>query len=91
MCAAVGTLNVEYIKESEEKVIRQFITYLAANAARIGNNCSLGFYLQEVMEKMAMDYIDIYPMEREHVDQLYDWVKALPWPENGYLALAFNW
>jgi hypothetical protein len=86
----IGNVSVEYL-EKVDGIIGEFTTYLASNAARLGNQCALGFYRREVMEQTATEYIDLYPMEREEVDKLYAWIKALPWPKTGYLTLVFNW
>lgn len=88
--ADMGRLNIEYLVESTG-IICSFTTYLAANAIRLGNRCSLGFYLQEEMEQAAAEYLDAYSAKREEVDQLYDWIRTLPWPTTGYLVFAYNW
>ena len=90
MTTAIGNLNIDYLEEPQG-IIREFTNYLASNAVRIGNRCALGFYRQETMEQMATEYMDIYPVPNDQVDILYGWIKALPWPNNGYLSLAFNW
>lgn len=90
MTTQVGKVSIEYLGKPTG-IIYEFTTYLASNADRLGNRCALGFYLQEQMEQMAIDYLEIYPALQDKLDELRDWIKALPWPETGYLALAFNW
>ena len=85
MTTEVGKLDVEYL-EISEGIIGKFATYLASNANRIGNYCALGFYRLELMEQVATEFIDLYPIERQEVDELYAWVQALPWKEAGYLV-----
>ena len=90
MTTDIGKVDIEYLAKTDG-IVGKFTTYLASTADRLGNHCSLGFYHQEVMEQMATEYIDLYPTERNEVDELYGWVQTLPWPETGYLTLMFNW
>lgn len=90
MAISVGALGVENVEDSEQ-VIRDFLNYLIPKAERIGSRCALGFYREDSLEQMARDYVKDSSLSDEDTASLLLWISDLPWPENGYLALAFNW
>ncbi len=90
MSTHVGKLNIEYLQRPGG-IAYEFITYLAANANRIGHGCALGFYLKAEMERTAKGFCDRREAEPEEREEVNKWMESLPWNENGFLALAFNW
>ena len=86
----IGLINIEYLRKPAG-IVTEFITYLAANANRVGNRTALGFYLHDGMEQKAKEFLDQYATEPGQADALHDWIDTLPWKETGHLAMAFNW
>jgi len=66
----------------------QFIGELAAEAQSWGEGNALGFYQREELEERAKRFADDNPLAE---DILTDWINSLPWDEDGYLTLHFNW
>ncbi|MHB1459540.1 MAG: hypothetical protein ACYC0V_21725 [Armatimonadota bacterium] len=90
MSTRIGKLNIDYL-QPPEGVTYEFITYLAGNANRIGRGSSIGFYLKEQMETSAGDFFNRRGAEPGEDEEVNAWIEALPWTDNGCLALAFNW
>jgi hypothetical protein len=90
MSTRIGKLNIDYLQRPGG-VVYEFITYLASNANRIGRGCSIGFYLRNEMEEAVNGFFNRYEPEPGDAEEIAAWIESLPWPDNGYLALAFNW
>lgn len=91
MAISIGALSVETVEDSAE-IIREFLNnYLIPKAERIGSRCALGFYREGSLEQMARDYAKDSSLSKEDTTSLLLWISDLPWPDNDYLALAFNW
>ena len=90
MSTHVGRLDIEYLQRPGG-IAYEFITYLAANANRVGHGCALGFYLKAEMETTAKTFCDRHDSEPEERQEVNDWIETLSWDEDGRLALAFNW
>jgi hypothetical protein len=90
MSTHIGKVNIDYLLRPGGTAY-EFITYLAANANRIGQGCALGFYLRAEMEQIAKGFLNRREAEPEEQEEVKDWIESLTWNENGYLALAFNW
>lgn len=90
MSTRIGKLNIDYL-ERPGGVGYEFITYLAGNANRIGVGSSIGFYLKEQMEEFVKDFFTRREAEPGDEEEVTTWIESLPWPDNGYLALTFNW
>ena len=66
----------------------QFIGEMAAEAQSWGEGNAFGFYQKEEMEERARRFANDNPLAE---DVLMDWISSLPWDEDGYLTLHFNW
>lgn len=86
----VGKIGIEYLT-SPQGIVREFISYLAANAIRLGVGSSVDFYLKRGMEEQAAAFLTRTPVEQEESEALTAWINSLPWNPVGYLVLAFNW
>jgi len=83
----VGKVNIEYLPRPAG-IAYEFAKQLACEASCVGDGNAFGFYLRDEMEERAREFAeDKGASERE----LMDWIATLPWDEDNYLTLTFNW
>ena len=66
----------------------QFIGELAAEAQSWGEGNAFGFYQRGELEERAKRFAKDNALAE---DILMEWINSLPWDEDGYLTLHFNW
>ncbi len=83
----VGKVSIEYL-DRPQGLAYEFIKELACEASCVGDGNAFGFYLRSDMERKAKEFAK----GNELAEQiLMDWIASLPWGEDGYLTLTFNW
>jgi hypothetical protein len=83
----VGKVEIEYLPRPAG-LAYEFVTQLACEASCIGEGNAFGFYLRSEMEERAKEFAEGNPLSEQI---LMDWIDSLPWGEDGYLTLTFNW
>jgi hypothetical protein len=83
----VGKVTIEYLPRPAG-LAYEFITELAGEASCVGDGNAFGFYLRSEMEERAKEFAKGNVLAEEI---LKDWIATLPWDENNYLVLTFNW
>lgn len=78
--AEVGRLKIgyEYLQQTEG-MAHEFVTYLAANAVRLGDHLSIGFYLRDGMDQIATDFLDRSETSLQGENEIRAWIDTLPW------------
>ena len=83
----VGKVSIENLPRPQG-LAYEFINELACEASCAGDGNAFGFYLRDEMEGRAKEFAK----SNELAEQiLRDWIASLPWDEDGYLVLNFNW
>ena len=83
----VGQVTIEYLPRPQG-VVYEFIGELAGEAGCGGHGNSFGFYQHSDLEERAKEFARGNVLAEE---SLKDWIATLPWDENNYLVLTFNW
>ncbi len=86
----VGKVSIEYL-DRPQGAAYEFIKELACEASCVGDGNAFGFYLRADMEARANEFASRQQAAEEEAKELMAWVSSLPWDENGYLTLTFNW
>jgi hypothetical protein len=66
----------------------QFIGELATEAQSWGEGNAFGFYQRNELEERARSFAKDNVLGETI---LMDWIKTLPWDEDGHVTLNFNW
>lgn len=83
----VGRVTIEYLPRPRGRAYK-LVQELAAEAACHGEGNAFGFYQGDELEDTARDFAGGDPSAEAEILQ---WVRSLPWDEQGYLVLTFNW
>jgi hypothetical protein len=83
----VGKVEIEYLPRPEG-LAKEFAWELAGKASCWSDGNAFGFYLRSEMEEWAKAFAKGNILAEEI---LKDWIDSLPWDDNGYLTLTFNW
>jgi hypothetical protein len=83
----VGKVEIEYLPRPQE-LAYEFVKELADEASCVGEGNAFGFYLRGEMEARAKEFAKGNELAEA---VLMDWIATLPWDEDGYLTLTFNW
>ena len=83
----LGRVSIEYLPRPEG-LAYEFAVQLACEASCVDDGNAFGFYLRSEMEERAKEFAKENPLAE---DILMDWVASLPWGEDNYLTLTFNW
>ncbi len=86
----VGAVNIEYL-ERPKGAAYEFIKHLAGNASCVGEGNAFTFYLRSEMETEAAEFLSSMNAGKEQMVEIEEWMKKLPWDDDGCLALTFNW
>jgi len=83
----IGKVDIEYLPRPTG-IAYEFAKELACEASCVGDGNAFGFYLREEMEERATEFAE----DKEVSDkELMDWIATLPWDEDNYVTLTFNW
>ena len=86
----VGVVSIEYLPRPQGSAY-EFVKQLACEASCVGDGNAFGFYLREEMEARANDFLQGQETMQQQADEVFNWIASLPWDEDGYLTLTFNW
>ena len=82
----VGKVTIEYLPHPAG-IAKKFAYQLACEASCAGDGNAFASYLRNEMEKRAKRFANNNPLAEQ---LLIDWIASLPWDEDGYLMLNFN-
>jgi hypothetical protein len=83
----VGKVTIEYLPRPEG-LAKEFAWHLASEASCWSDGNAFGFYFRSELEKQAKAFAKENILAEEI---LKDWIDSLPWDENDYCHLTFNW
>jgi len=83
----VGKVDIEYLLRPGG-IAYEFAKELACEASCVGDGNAFGFYLRDEMEERAKEFAEDRGVSDK---ELMDWIATLPWDEDNYLTLTFNW
>ena len=83
----VGKVTIEYLPRPG-LLAYEFVKELAGEASCVGEGNAFGFYLRSDLEERAREFAKGDVLAEEI---LKDWIASLPWDEDSYLTLTFNW
>jgi len=86
----VGTVSIKYL-ERPPGIAYEFIKHLAENSSCVGEGNAFGFYLRSELEEEAREFLTRMNASPEQFGEIEKWMNSLPWDDDGYLALTFNW
>ena len=94
----VGKISSEYLPRPGGAAYA-FIKELVAEASCVGDGNAFGFYFRDDMERraeeFAQDELHLPGMATQEVEAnkevIMSWIASLPWDEDSYLVLTFNW